>query len=335
MSLKVSETVTAMSDALNTTTPSALEALLYSASGSVLSKLVFYLYPILSIWIVIANCLTLFVYAKFKRLQKKRNVMLISLSAVDLFTGLTQMMPKLIARLLGVDNSFSVCMVASALQIAPAWASVFHLGSIAIERYVAITKPLLYHVIVTPIRLAIAVGTNVSVAIAFAVIPLAWPREQFPKLCLSIMWYPNVYTSSGSRRKRNVMLISLSAVDLFTGLTQMMPKLIARLLGVDNSFTICMAASALQIAPAWASVFHLVSIAIERHIAITKPLMYHVIVTPTRLALVVSSNVILAALFAFIPLAWPREQFPKLCMSVLWYPKCTRAFSLSFHSLRS
>jgi len=183
-----------MSDALNTTTPSALEALLYSASGSVLSKLVFYLYPILSIWIVIANCLTLFVYAKFKRLQKKRNVMLISLSAVDLFTGLTQMMPKLIARLLGVDNSFSVCMVASALQIAPAWASVFHLGSIAIERYVAITKPLLYHVIVTPIRLAIAVGTNVSVAIAFAVIPLAWPREQFPKLCLSIMWYPNVYT---------------------------------------------------------------------------------------------------------------------------------------------
>ncbi|KAK2144263.1 hypothetical protein LSH36_774g00003 [Paralvinella palmiformis] len=182
-----------MVDAANATEPTALEALMYSANGSILRWLVFYLYPILSVWIVIANCLTLFTYAKFKRLQKKRNVMLISLSAVDLFTGLTQMMPKLIARLLGVDNSFTVCMAASALQIAPAWASIFHLGSIAIERHIAITKPLLYHVIVTPTRLAIVVSANVGLAAFFALIPLAWPRNQFSKLCMSIMWYPKVY----------------------------------------------------------------------------------------------------------------------------------------------
>ena len=45
-----------------------------SESDSILSKLVNYLYPIISVWIVIGNCLTLFVYAKFKRLQKERNV---------------------------------------------------------------------------------------------------------------------------------------------------------------------------------------------------------------------------------------------------------------------
>ena len=101
----------------------------------------------------------------------------------------------------------------------------------------------------------------------------------------------------------------------------MMSKLIARLLGADSSFTIYMAATALQIRPAWESVFHLVSIAIKRHIAITKPLLYHVILTPSRLAIVVVTNLIVAAFFALIPLAWPREQFPKLCLSVLWYPK--------------
>ena len=191
--MDINETQSATLEAVNVTKPTALEALMNTGSGSILSKLIHYLYPILSVWIVITNCLTLFVYAKFKRLQKKRNVMLISLSAVDLFTGLTQIMPKMIARLLGADSSFTICMAASSVQIAPAWASVFHMVSIAIERHIAITKPLLYHVIVTPTRLAIVVSTNVGVAAFFALIPLAWPREQFPKLCLSVLWYPKVY----------------------------------------------------------------------------------------------------------------------------------------------
>ncbi|KAK2149232.1 hypothetical protein LSH36_460g01002 [Paralvinella palmiformis] len=180
-------------DTVTDTNLTALELLMSSISGSLLSQIVFYLYPIISVWIVVANCLTLYVYAKFKRLHKKRNVMLISLSAVDLFTGLTQMMPKLIGRLVGADKNFAICMAASALQIAPAWASIFHLVSIAIERHIAITKPLMYHVIVTPKRLAIAVGTNLGVAGFFALIPLAWPWEEFPELCMSILWYPKPY----------------------------------------------------------------------------------------------------------------------------------------------
>ena len=176
------------------TNQTALEYLMSSISGSILSQTVFYLYPIICVWIVIANSLTLFVYAKFKRLQTKRNVMLISLSAVDLFTGLTQILPKLIARLMGADKSFAICMAASALQIMPAWASIFHLVSIAIERHIAITKPLRYHLFVTPTRLAIVVCTNVGVAAFFALMPLAWPWEEFPELCMSILWYPYTYS---------------------------------------------------------------------------------------------------------------------------------------------
>jgi hypothetical protein len=172
----------------------ALEYLMSSISGSLLSQIVFYMYPIISFWIVIANCLTLFVYAKFKLLHKKRNVMLISLSAVDLFTGLTQILPKLIARLMGADKSFTICMAATALQIMPAWASILHLVSIAIERHIAITKPLMYHVIVTPTRLAIVVCINISVAAFLALMPLAWPWEEFPELCMSILWYPKTYS---------------------------------------------------------------------------------------------------------------------------------------------
>ncbi|KAK2149233.1 hypothetical protein LSH36_460g01007 [Paralvinella palmiformis] len=175
-----SELILVSSDTATDTKLTALEYLMSSISGSKLSQIVLFLYPIISVWIVIANCLTLFVYTKFKRLQKKRNVMLISLSGVDLFTGLTQILPKLIGRLMGADQNFAICMAASALQIMPAWASIFHLISIAIERHIAITKPLMYHVIVTPTRLVIVLCTNVGVAAFFALMPLAWPLKSFP-----------------------------------------------------------------------------------------------------------------------------------------------------------
>ncbi|KAK2149234.1 hypothetical protein LSH36_460g02013 [Paralvinella palmiformis] len=159
----------------------------------VLTKLITYLYPILSVWVIIVNGLTLFVFAKYKQLQKKRNVMIISLSAVDLFTGMTQFLPKAIGFIVGADKSFAICMTATAVQIAPPWASIFHLVAVAIERHIAITRPLLYHVIITPTRLAVAVTGNIAAAFFFALVPLAWPRDQFQDVCLSILWYPTAY----------------------------------------------------------------------------------------------------------------------------------------------
>lgn len=80
-----------------------------------------------------------------------------------------------------------------AFQIAPAWASMFHLVSITIERHIAITKPLVYHKLVTPVRLTAVVTVNNSVAWQFVLVPLAWPRDQFPLLCMSVLWYPKTY----------------------------------------------------------------------------------------------------------------------------------------------
>ena len=178
----------------NDTDSSVILSLMRSLTGSVLSKLILILYPVISVWIIVVNVFTLLVYAKFKQLQTKRNVMIISLSAVDLFAGLTQILPKAIGRLLGADNSFGLCMAANVLHIAPSWASILHLVTIAIERHIAITKPLLYHVIVTPSRLAFAVAGNVTVSLFISLMALAWPRERFSRLCMSILWYPKAYS---------------------------------------------------------------------------------------------------------------------------------------------
>ncbi|KAK2155685.1 hypothetical protein LSH36_233g02014 [Paralvinella palmiformis] len=172
---------------------SALEELMTSLSGTVLSKVVLYLYPLIGIWTILVNGLTLVVFAKYKQLQRKRNVMIISLSAVDLFTGLTQFLPKLLGRLLGADKSFTVCMVANVMQMAPQWASIAHLVAIAIERHVAITRPLFYDVIMTPRRLAFIVAANIGFSVWISLMLLAWPRDQFSKLCMSILWYPKAY----------------------------------------------------------------------------------------------------------------------------------------------
>ncbi|KAK2160320.1 hypothetical protein LSH36_136g05027 [Paralvinella palmiformis] len=170
-----------------------IDVLLELSEGSVLSQLVFYLYPLISVWIVAVNGLTLTIYGRYERLQTKRNVMVISLSVVDLFAGIAQFLPKAIGRWAGGDKDFAICLTASALQIAPPWASIFHLVAIAIERHIAITKPLLYHVIVTPRRLAFAVAVSYAVASFFVLMPLAWPRDHFKGLCLSILWYPKTY----------------------------------------------------------------------------------------------------------------------------------------------
>ncbi|KAK2149230.1 hypothetical protein LSH36_460g01005 [Paralvinella palmiformis] len=170
-------------------------------SGSVLSKynesafskVMLLLYSAMSVWIIVVNTMTLVVYGKSRTLMNRRNVLIVSLSTVDLFTGLTTFMPKLISNAVSGSDPFTICMISSAVQIAPPWSSIFHLVAIAIERHIAITKPLMYQVLVTPRRLAFAVCANIGSGCFFALVPLAWPRDQFQKVCLSILWYPRWY----------------------------------------------------------------------------------------------------------------------------------------------
>ena len=161
---------------------------------SIMNPVMIISYCIISVWIVVTNILTLVLYAKFRDLQNKTNALIISLSAVDLFTGLTPFLPKVVARLVGADKSFDICMVASVLQVVPLWASILHLVAIAIEHRIAITKPLQYYSIVTSRRLALVIAGNVFAANVLAMISLAWPRHQFQQACLSILWYPTAYS---------------------------------------------------------------------------------------------------------------------------------------------
>ena len=116
----------------------ALEYLMSSISGSLPSQMVFYLYLIIGVWTVIANCLTLFVNAELQRPQKKRNVILISF---DLFTGLTQNSAHVYCQANGFRVRFAIWWAGIALQTPPAWASIFHLVRIATDRHFALTTP--------------------------------------------------------------------------------------------------------------------------------------------------------------------------------------------------
>ena len=169
------------------------ESLIRTYFKSTLSAVLFYVYIILSIWIIVANGVTLITFIKVRSLRVKRNFLIISLAMMDLFTGITPLLRQAISVSTGSMEPFTICMIAMLLQIIPAWSSLLHLFTIALERYIAITQPLLYDVIVTSSRLLWTIPINIGISIFFALIAIAWPAGQFQDICLSMLWFPIAY----------------------------------------------------------------------------------------------------------------------------------------------
>ena len=160
-----------------------------------LALVLFYVHIILSIWIIVVNGVTLTVFIKVRNLRKKRTFIIISLAVVDLFTGATPLLRQAINVAAGTSEPFTTCMVAMVIQIIPVWSSVLHLFTIALERYIAITKPLQYESIVTSSRLLWTIPINIGISSFIALIAIAWPREQFQETCLSMLWFPVAYNT--------------------------------------------------------------------------------------------------------------------------------------------
>ena len=113
---------------------------------------------ILSVLIVISNCLTIVVLLKGSPLPPQTTQLLISLTAADLLVGICltgEFIHNVYCEYFNVENTFCKNFVFIKIQLLDAAliCSVLHTFLVAVDRYVVIFKPLLYNVILTPSRI--------------------------------------------------------------------------------------------------------------------------------------------------------------------------------------
>ena len=129
-------------------------------------------------FVVLMNALVIAAVKRTRRLQSASNVLLASLAGTDLLTG-TTVFPASIAGEVFVIAGGSVTTyctlvkkIFSPLRFLSVLTSLFHLGVISVDRYIAIRHSLQYYNIVTNCRLAIAIAFSWCLAGAFTIFKL-------------------------------------------------------------------------------------------------------------------------------------------------------------------
>ena len=124
------------------------------------------------ILIFVGNGLTVSAIAKFKWIQSKTNMLLLSLSISDMCVGIFTIM-KFILRQAGIELPYNYIPL-STLQSGSFACSSFHVTVIATERYIAIIHPLRYHDLISTrkLKMIIVIIWSVSFGITNLPIPL-------------------------------------------------------------------------------------------------------------------------------------------------------------------
>ena len=114
-------------------------------------------------FVVLMNALAIAAVKRTRRLQSASNILLASLAGTDLLTG-TTIFPASIAGEIFAITGGSVTTyctlvknIVSLLRFLSVLTSLFHLGVISVDRYIAIRPSLQYYNIVTKFRLVIAI----------------------------------------------------------------------------------------------------------------------------------------------------------------------------------
>ena len=105
--------------------------------------------PVISLLSVVGNGMLIFITVRYKHLRTVTNFFIISLALSDLLMGLV-FLPLLVAVEEGVlGNRSGVCLIVMCLGVAQVLASCLTLMAIAVERYIAIRRPLKHHSLMT------------------------------------------------------------------------------------------------------------------------------------------------------------------------------------------
>ncbi len=117
--------------------------------------------------IVIGNSLVIIAVVKFRHLRSVNNTFVVSLALVDLLFGVIAI-PQLFT-LNGAFTSQAMCKVYVAANEAICGLSALHILAINVDRYIAITRPLRYHSLVTHKRAMVTVALLWTVGICGSV----------------------------------------------------------------------------------------------------------------------------------------------------------------------
>lgn len=164
-------------------------------------------------FVVLMNALVIAAVKRTRRLHSASNILLVSLAGTDLLTG-TTVYPASIAGEIFVIAGGSVTTyctfvkkIVSPLRFLSVLTSLFHLGVISVDRYIAIRHSLQYYNIVTNCRLALAIAFSWCLAGAFTSFKLLvdtslpiFVLQGLASTCVVIMVYCHVSVYLVTRR---------------------------------------------------------------------------------------------------------------------------------------
>ncbi|KAG2455653.1 histamine H2 receptor-like [Polypterus senegalus] len=131
---------------------------------------------------VCGNVLVCLVVCHNRKLRNLTNCFIVSLAVTDLLLGLLVLPFSAVNELfLSWPFGATFCNVYTSLDVMLCTASILNLFMISLDRYYAVTAPLRYAMLVTPSRVAVALGVIwvVSFMVSFPPIHLGWNTVNF------------------------------------------------------------------------------------------------------------------------------------------------------------
>ncbi|XP_069753905.1 histamine H2 receptor-like [Narcine bancroftii] len=123
---------------------------------------------------IFGNVLVCLVVGLNRKLQSHTNCFIVSLAVTDLLLGLLVMPFSAILELLNSEWPFGTtfCNLYTSLDVMLCTASILNLFVISLERYLAVTAPLRYTLVITPKRVIISLGLIWCISIMFSFLPI-------------------------------------------------------------------------------------------------------------------------------------------------------------------
>ncbi|XP_032885976.1 histamine H2 receptor [Amblyraja radiata] len=123
---------------------------------------------------IFGNVLVCLVVGLNRKLQSHTNSLIVSLAATDLLLGLLVMPFSTTLQLLNSEWPFgpTFCNIYTSMDVMLSTASILNLFAISLERYLAVTAPLRYNIVITPNRVIVSLVFIWCISIMFSFLPI-------------------------------------------------------------------------------------------------------------------------------------------------------------------